>query len=62
MIIDSLKWLGLEWDEGPDCGGDLGPYRQSERGEIYSAHTQKLLDSGAAYRCFCTADELAEIG
>ena len=36
MIIDSLKWLGLEWDEGPDCGGDLGPYRQSERGEIYS--------------------------
>jgi len=61
MIIDSLKWLGLDWDEGPDCGGDFGPYRQSERGEIYSVHTQKLLDSGAAYRCFCTNEELVEI-
>lgn len=61
MIIDSLKWLGLDWDEGPDCGGDFGPYRQSERGEIYSVYTQKLLDSGAAYRCFCTADELTQI-
>jgi glutamyl-tRNA synthetase len=58
MIFDSLHWLGLEWDEGPDIGGPHGPYRQSERTEIYRNHCDELLKSGAAYRCFCTTDEL----
>jgi len=49
VIYDSLKWLGLTWDEGPQVGGDFGPYRQSERGEIYKAHVQKLIDAGRAY-------------
>jgi len=52
-LYDSLHWLGLHWDEGPDVGGDLGPYRQSERGEHYRAAIEKLLESGHAYRCFC---------
>ena len=55
-IYRSLRWAGLQWDEGPDIGGPFGPYRQSERSDIYSAHTQLLLDSGDAYRCFCTAE------
>jgi len=58
MIFDSLRWLGLDWNEGPDVGGPYGPYRQSERTEIYRAHCEMLLKSGAAYRCFCTAEEL----
>jgi len=58
MIFDALRWLGLEWDEGPDVGGPHGPYRQSERTEIYREHCDKLLASGAAYRCFCTPEEL----
>jgi len=58
MIFDALRWLGLSWDEGPDCGGPYGPYRQSERTEIYREHVQLLLDNGTAYRCFCTAEEL----
>jgi glutamyl-tRNA synthetase len=49
VIYDSLKWLGLNWDEGPQVGGDFGPYRQSERGEIYKIYVQKLLDAGRAY-------------
>src|SRR5690606_9411140 len=49
VIYDSLKWLGLTWDEGPQVGGDFGPYRQSERGEIYKAYVQKLIDAGRAY-------------
>lgn len=57
-IYDSLRWLGLEWDEGPDVGGDKGPYRQSERREIYEEYVQKLLDSGHAYKCYRTAEEL----
>ena len=57
-IFDSLRWLGLEWDEGPDVGGDKGPYRQSERREIYVEHAQMLLDSGHAYKCYCTPEEL----
>ena len=59
MIFDSLRWLGLEWDEGPDVGGPFGPYRQSERTEIYRAHVNLLLASGHAYRSFETAEELA---
>jgi len=58
MIFDALHWLGLTWDEGPDVGGPYGPYRQSERTEIYREQVQTLLDNNTAYRCFCTADEL----
>jgi glutamyl-tRNA synthetase len=57
-ILDSLGWLGLTWDEGPDIGGPCGPYRQSERGAIYRNHADKLIESGHAYRCFCTKDDL----
>lgn len=59
-VYDSLRWLGLDWDEGPDIGGDYGPYRQSERKEIYQAALEKLLDANLAYPCFCTAEELEE--
>jgi glutamyl-tRNA synthetase len=58
MIFDSLRWLGLTWDEGPDVGGPYGPYRQSERTEIYREHVQLLLASGHAYRSFETAEDL----
>ncbi len=58
MIFDSLRWLGLNWDEGPDVGGPYGPYRQSERTAIYQEHAGQLLASGHAYRCFCTAEKL----
>ena len=62
-IMEELKWLGLEWDEGPLLEkegyiGDFGPYRQSERREIYKKYIQKLLDEGRAYYCFCTPEEL----
>jgi len=60
-IFDALKWLGLEWDEGPDVGGEFGPYRQSERGEIYQQYIQALLDAGHAFRCFATTGELDEM-
>ncbi len=59
MIFDSLRWLGLDWDEGPDVGGPHGPYRQSERTPIYREHAAQLVVSGAAYPCFCTIDRLA---
>ncbi|CAI5465197.1 unnamed protein product [Closterium sp. Yama58-4] len=58
-MVRDLRWLGLDWDEGPDVGGPLGPYRQSERNEIYRELTEKLLASGMVYRCFCTDEELA---
>lgn len=58
MIFGALRWLGLGWDEGPDVGGPYGPYRQSERTEIYRQHADQLLANGTAYRCFCTAEEL----
>lgn len=53
-----LLWLGLDWDEGPDVGGDSGPYRQSLRSDVYQDCTEKLLDEGKAYYCFCTPEEL----
>jgi glutamyl-tRNA synthetase len=59
-VLDSLRWLGLDWDEGPDAGGDYGPYFQSERLAIYREHADKLLASGKAYRCYCTKEELDE--
>jgi len=60
-ILDALHWLGLEWDEGPDNSGPKGPYRQSERSEIYRAHADQLLESGHAFRCFCTPERLDEL-
>ena len=60
-ILQSLQWLGIKWDEGPDRGGDFGPYRQSERKDIHSEHVQLLLDQGNAYPCFCTAERLNEV-
>ena len=60
-ILDALHWLGLEWDEGPDNGGPKGPYRQSQRSEIYRAHADQLLESGHAFRCFCTPERLDEL-
>ena len=60
-ILDSLRWLGLNWDEGPDIGGSMGPYRQSERMAIYQDYAQQLLDSGHAFYCFATAEELDEM-
>src|SRR5580658_6466591 len=57
-IFDALRWIGLQWDEGPDTGGPHGPYRQSERTEIYRKYAQVLLDNGSAYRSFATAEEL----
>ena len=59
-IMRAMKWLDLSYDEGPDIGGACGPYRQSERTEIYRKHTQMLQESGAAYRCFCTEQRLKE--
>jgi glutamyl-tRNA synthetase len=60
-ILDSLHWVGLSWDEGPDVGGPHGPYRQSERSAIYREHVQKLLDAGNAFKCFCTPQRLEDM-
>ena len=60
-ILEDLKWLGLEWDEGPDKGGDYAPYRQSDRFDIYKKYTNELLSKGYAYKCFCTPDEIEEM-
>ena len=58
QIITSLKWLGLSWDEGPEVGGPVGPYFQSERFDIYRKYCQQLIDEGKAYYCFCTEERL----
>ncbi|HMD68852.1 MAG TPA: glutamate--tRNA ligase, partial [Chitinivibrionales bacterium] len=60
-IYDSLAWLGLSWDEGPDVGGGFGPYVQSERCELYKKYAGDLLDRGLAYRCYCTPQRLEEV-
>lgn len=57
-ILEDLRWLGLDWDEGPDAGGPLGPYRQSERQAIYQAHQARLLERRQAYHCFCSPAQL----
>jgi len=57
-IIDNLKWLGIQWSEGPDVGGNFGPYRQSERKDIYHKYIKRLLSEGKAYYCFCSSEEL----
>ena len=59
-IFDSMKWLGLSWDEGPGVGGPFGPYYQSQRRDHYGIHAQALVEAGRAYPCFCTAAELEE--
>ncbi len=58
LILESLRWLGLSWDEGPDVSGPHAPYRQSERLSIYRDHVEELLKKGHAYRCFCTRERL----
>ena len=58
MIFDALRWLGLDWDEGPDRGGPHAPYRQSERSALYREHAAELVRRGAAYPCFCTRERL----
>lgn len=57
-ILDDLRWLGLEWDEGPDVGGPHGPYRQSERSGVHDAAVERLLEQGRAYPCFCGEEEV----
>ena len=60
-ILNSLRWLGLDWDEGPDVGGPHAPYRQSERSDIYGQYADQLLENGHAFRCFCTTERLDEM-
>jgi glutamyl-tRNA synthetase len=60
-ILDSLRWLGLDWDEGPEVGGDYGPYFQSERLDLYRSYMQQLLDTGRAYKCYCTSERLTQM-
>ena len=57
-IISDIRWLGLDWDEGPDTGGPHGPYRQSERADLYASYAQQLIDGGHAYYCFCSKEQL----
>lgn len=59
-LLDDLKWLGLSWDEGPEMGGAYGPYKQSERLDIYKSHLEKLIDADRVYPCYCTEAELEE--
>jgi len=61
QVYDTLRWLGLQWDEGPDVGGPFGPYRQSERLETYRPHVERLLADGHAYHCWCTPARLQEM-
>jgi glutamyl-tRNA synthetase len=58
---EGLRWLGIQWDEGPEVGGEYGPYKQSERLDIYKEHAQMLLDAGHAYYCFCTPERLNQM-
>ncbi len=61
VIYESLKWMGLDWDEGPDVGGDYGPYIQSERLDLYREAAERLVAQGDAYRCYCSAERLEEM-
>ena len=60
-IFKALKWGNINWDEGPDIGGEYGPYRQSERLEIYKKYAYQLIEKGKAYKCFATPEELKEM-
>jgi glutamyl-tRNA synthetase len=59
-VMESLRWLGIDWDEGPDVGGPHAPYRQSQRLDVYRDVTRRLLEQGDAYPCYCTEEELEE--
>jgi glutamyl-tRNA synthetase len=59
-VMESLRWLGIDWDEGPDVGGPHDPYRQSQRMNVYTGTVERLLEQGDAYRCYCTEEELRE--
>ena len=61
VIFDALRWMGLEWDEGPDIGGPYGPYRQSDRLDHYTKHAAELVERGHAFHCFCSKERLAEL-
>ncbi|HVC35269.1 MAG TPA: glutamate--tRNA ligase [Chloroflexota bacterium] len=61
QIFDSLRWLGLDWDEGPEKGGPCGPYRQSERLALYQDHARRLVETGHAYECWCSAERLDQV-
>ena len=58
QLIEDIKWLGLDWDEGPDVGGPYPPYRQSDKWQVYRDHAERLVSEGKAYRCFCTQEDL----
>src|SRR5512140_3590783 len=58
QLLGDLKWLGLDWDEGPDLGGPFPPYRQSDKLGVYKEHAERLVAEGKAYYCFCTQEEL----
>ena len=60
QLLEDLKWFGLDWDEGPDCGGPFGPYRQSERREFYGKYSLELIEQGHAYYCFCSPEQLED--
>ena len=60
-VLDALRWAGLDWKEGPDVGGPYGPYRQSERKDIYRPFVEKMVDEGNAFRCFCTPERLEQM-
>jgi glutamyl-tRNA synthetase len=60
-LMQGLRWLGIDWDEGPDVGGPCGPYRQSERSQIYAQHAEELVRRGWAYFCFCSTERLAQM-
>ena len=58
IILDGMRWLGMDWDEGPNQGGSCGPYLQSERLDLYREYLQQLVDTESVYRCFCTPADL----
>ncbi|WP_047457167.1 glutamate--tRNA ligase [Rhizobium rhizogenes] len=60
-VLDALKWCGLEWSEGPDIGGPYGPYRQSDRKDLYKPYVEKIVDAGHGFRCFCTPERLEQM-
>ncbi|MFS8112140.1 glutamate--tRNA ligase [Rhizobium jaguaris] len=60
-VLDALKWCGLKWSEGPDVGGPYGPYRQSDRKDIYKPYVEKIVEAGHGFRCFCTPERLEQM-
>jgi len=61
VVIEDLSWMGIRWDEGPEVGGDFGPYLQSERLPIYKKYVDKLIADGKAYHCYVTEEETDEL-